>query len=96
MALVVSATWVARPGSEDEVAAALRELSPASREEPGCRFYQAHVDPEHPTVFRIFEIYDDDDAFTAHKESAHFATHGAGRAVPLLAEQSVELSHTLD
>ena len=72
MAYVVSATWTAEPGKEDVVRDAIEKLTPPSREEPGNVFYQAYQDPAEPAVFRLFEIYDDEDAYAAHGASTHF------------------------
>jgi quinol monooxygenase YgiN len=96
MALVLSATWIAKPGEEQTVLEALRNLSPASREEPGNLYYQAYQDPEEPRVFRIFEIYQDQDAVTAHTQYEHFQTWAAGQAIPALEERRREFFQTLD
>ncbi len=85
MAYVVTAVWTAQPGQEDVVRDAIEKLTPISREEPGNRFYQAYQDPQEPSVFRLFEIYDDVDAYTAHGESEHFQQYGFGQAIPVLA-----------
>jgi len=96
MALVLSATWIAKAGEEQTVLEALRNLSPASREEPGNLYYQAYQDPEEPRVFRIFEIYRDEDAVTAHTQYEHFQTWAAGQAIPALEERRREFYQTLD
>jgi len=96
MALVLSATWIAKAGEEQTVLDALRNLSPASREEPGNLYYQAYQDPEEPRVFRIFEIYRDEDAVTAHTQYEHFQTWAAGQAIPALEERRREFYQTLD
>lgn len=96
MAFVCSATWTAQPGSEDVVRDALTHLAPASREEPGCQTYIAHQDPEQPSVFRIFEVYDDEDAFTAHGSYPHFQTYALGQAIPVLASRERAFSTVLD
>ena len=57
MAYVVSAVWTAKPGKEDLVRDVIRQLTPLSRAEPGCRFYQPHADPAEPRVFRLFEMF---------------------------------------
>jgi quinol monooxygenase YgiN len=84
MAYVVSAVWTAKPGKEDVVRDAIRQLVPLSRAEPGCRFYMPHFDAEEPGVFRLFEVYDDEDAYRAHGESEHFQRLGFGLAIPEL------------
>ena len=35
-------------------------------------------------MFFFYEIYDDEAAYKAHGESAHFAEHGLGDAIPRL------------
>ena len=96
MAYVVAATWTAKPGSEDVVLQALKELTPPSREEPGCRFYQAYRDPEEPLVFRLFEIYDDEAAYQAHGASEHFKRIGLERAIPVLESRERAFFETID
>lgn len=85
MAYVVSATWTAQPGHEDVVRDALEKLTPASRQEPGSRFYQAYQDPAEPGIFRLFEIYDDEEAYAAHGASDHFKKYALEQAIPVLA-----------
>lgn len=96
MSVVLSATWIAKEGEEATVLEALRNLSPASRAEPGNIYYQAYQDPAEPRVFRIFEIYADEDAVTAHTQYEHFQTWAAGQAIPALEERRREFFQTLD
>jgi quinol monooxygenase YgiN len=96
MAVVLKATWTANEGSEDVVLDALTRLSPLSRDEPGCRYYQAYRDPAEPRVFHIFEIYDDDDAVAAHASSAHFEQYALGQAIPVLESRQREFYETID
>jgi len=95
MALVVLATWRAQPEHVERVAELLGRLSPPSREEPGCRHYQAQVAPDEPATFLIYEVYDDEAALAAHRASDHFQQLAAGQAIPLLAERSVRTYETL-
>ncbi len=96
MAVVLKATWTAREGSEDDVLGALEQLAPLSRQEPGCRFYQAYRDPTEPRVFHIFEIYDDEDAVAAHASSPHFEQYALGHAIPLLETRERAFYETID
>lgn len=96
MAVVLSATWIAKQGEAETVLDALRNLAPASREESGNMYYQAYQDPEEPNVFRIFEIYADQDAVTAHTQYPHFVQWAAGQAIPALEERRREFYQTLD
>ena len=69
MAYVVTATWTVTDGNEEIVLDSLKKLTPASRAEPGCQYYQAYHDPADPRVFRLFEVYDDEAAYQAHGAS---------------------------
>jgi quinol monooxygenase YgiN len=95
MAYVVSATWTAEPGKEDIVRDAIEKLTPLSRQEPGNLFYQAYQDPSEPSVFRLFEIYDDEDAYAAHGASAHFEQYGHELAIPVLAKRERAFYQTI-
>ena len=72
MAYVVLAKWIARPGEEVAVAAAIDQLIEPSRAEPGNLMYVAHRDPENPRVFLLYEQYTDEAAYRAHGETEHF------------------------
>jgi quinol monooxygenase YgiN len=96
MAVVLRATWTAKQGSDEVVLDALKKLAPASRKEPGCRFYQAYRDPAEPRVFHLFEIYDDDAAVAAHGESEHFKEWALGQAIPVLETRERLFFETLD
>jgi quinol monooxygenase YgiN len=96
MAVVLQATWTANEGAEDIVLDALTKLAPRSREEPGCRFYQVYRDPAEPRVFRVFEIYDDEEAVAAHGASEHFKEYGLGQAIPVLEKRERVFFETVD
>ena len=95
MAYVVSATWTAEPGQEDVVLDAIEKLTPPSREEPGNAYYQADQDPAEPGVFRLFEIYDDEEAYAAHGASPHFKEFALEQAIPVLANRERAFFQTI-
>ena len=96
MAYVVTAKWTAKEGEEETVLDAIKKLTPASRDEPGNRYYQATRDPDDPCVFFLFEIYDDEDAYKAHGASEHFEKYGLGQAIPVLERRERKFYETLD
>ena len=96
MGFVVTAKWVAKEGEEGAVLTAIEELIPLSRAEPGCRFYQPNRDPESSRTFFFYEIYDDEAAYKAHGDSAHFARYGFGDAVPRLESRERAFYETID
>lgn len=84
MTYVVIARWTAKPGNEDAVAASLEQLAPLSRQESGCLKYLVNRSLDDPNVFLLYEEYADEDAYTAHTASEHFARHALGEGIPLL------------
>lgn len=94
MAFVVNAVWRAKQGSESIVAEALEHLIEPSRAEPGNLYYQPYTSADEPGTFRIFEVYVDEAAFTAHGESEHFARWGHGQAIPELEDRGREFFQT--
>lgn len=96
MAFVCSATWTAKSGEEETVRDALEKLSPASRDEPGNIYYQAYQSPEEPSIFRIFEVYTDEDAFKKHATYPHFEQWALGQAIPVLETRQRDFYTTLD
>ncbi len=96
MAVILRATWTARPGAEDTVRAALAELAPLVRQEPGNLGFTVYGDPAVPTVFHLFEVYEDQAAVEAHGATEHFARIVLGRAVPLLADRRREFFDRLE
>lgn len=70
--LVVHATFPIEPEHRDEAMDAIRELAEASRAEEGVLDYRVAADVEDESLVRFFERYEDEAAFGAHAESAHF------------------------
>src|SRR4029453_12185474 len=62
------------------------ENATAARTEPGCRRFDVLVDPNDSTKAMLYEIYDDAQAFEAHRQTPHFRKYLA-EAVPLLASR---------
>lgn len=96
MAHIISATWTVQPGKEQIVLDALTALAPESRKEPGCQVYIVHQDPDQPNVFKIFEVYDDEDALQKHGTYPHFQEHALGKAIPVLEKRERVITQTLE
>lgn len=82
MTYVVTSRWLVKAGEEEAVAAALRQLLPPSREEPGCLALIAHRDPEDSRVFFFYEQWADEAAALAHARTPHFERWALGEALP--------------
>ncbi|MBU2980189.1 antibiotic biosynthesis monooxygenase [Lentibacter algarum] len=50
----------------------LRHATISQQNEPGCLCFRVHQDVEVKTRFFLLEIYADDAALTAHRESEHY------------------------
>ena len=86
--LVQSIHYTFAPEDGDNVEAILRELQDASRKEAGIVQFEVARSREHPNVFALWEVYRDEAALEAHKETEHFkrlAVNGVRR----LAQQRV-------
>jgi autoinducer 2-degrading protein len=87
--LVVLVEMLAKPGAADRVAALLKTNAAASRGEPGCRRFDICADPARPERRVLYEIYDDEAAFAAHLNTAHYRAF-AGATADLLAGVTVQ------
>lgn len=85
--VVVIAHYRTTPAAVDTVKDLLARHSRSSEAEPGCQQFLAHQDAEDPTRFALYEVYDDMDAFSAHRATAHFAANIEQTLVPLLVER---------
>ncbi len=88
--LVVIARYRAEPGKGDQVAAILARHVPPTRAEPGCLCFVANRSAQDADRFVLYEQYADEDAFQAHRASAHFRENVELGIVPLLAERTWE------
>lgn len=59
-------------GKQQEFIAVAEKLVKATREEPGCAYYDLVQDAADETVFYFVEKYLDEAAVEAHKVSDHF------------------------
>ena len=96
MAYVVAALWRAREGEEDKIRELIETMTPLSRDEPACRFYQAHRSPEDPRVFFLYEQYDDEAGYQAHMATEHFERYVRGEAIPRLESRERSFYVTMD
>jgi (4S)-4-hydroxy-5-phosphonooxypentane-2,3-dione isomerase len=90
MATVLAARWRALEGKEELIAEILRIMTPLSRSEPGCLFYQPHRSVDDPQLFFLYEQYSDQAAVDAHRASPHFQEHVIGKAIPNLESRVVD------
>jgi len=73
---VVLVEFRLRPGTGERFRELVLENARSSvRDEPGCRRFDVLLpnDPADPDLIRLYEIYDDADAFKDHLDTPHFA-----------------------
>ena len=96
MAFVVAAIWKAKPGEEGRIRDVITTMTPLSRAEPKCLYYQAQVSPEDPTTFFLYEQYVDAQGYEDHKATEHFQKHVFGYAIEYLENRQVNTYETID
>lgn len=69
---VVAIKIVAKDGEADGVAAILKQLVAPSMAEPGMKFFMPYRSPTDPSSFFVYELYENEAAWDAHNNSAHF------------------------
>jgi autoinducer 2-degrading protein len=79
LALVVE--FRIKPAHIDAFERAIVENARLSREtEPGCRQFDVCRDGADPTLFFLYELYDDDAAIEAHLRTPHYQAMNAATA----------------
>ncbi len=71
MELFIFARFHAKPGQDVAVAAALREVTAPTREEPGCLAIEAYRSTSDPHLFYIHSRWVDEAAFVLHATLPH-------------------------
>lgn len=72
--LTFTAILTVKAGHEDEFERVMRVTVPKVREEPGNRAYVLHRSTENPSVFMVYEEYEDAEALASHR--AHLREMG--------------------
>ena len=71
MELFIFARFHASAGKEDAVAAALNDVLPPTREEPGCLEIHAFRSTRDPRLFYIHSRWTNEEAFETHAALPH-------------------------
>lgn len=70
---VVTVTYRVRSDAAEQFLELVRENARQSVErEPGCRQFDVAVAGDPPTEVFLYETYDDEEAFEAHRSTPHF------------------------
>ena len=90
MTLTIFARFHAAPGQAEALAAAIREVAPQTRAEPGCRGIETYRSTLDPQLFHIHSRWADEVAFERHAGLAHTVKFVA--TVDALVDQPREVS----
>lgn len=92
MTLALIARYHVVPGNAALVEESLRAMAErVQADEPACLLYNANVDLENENLFCLYEVYTDEDAVAAHRETPHFKEFIEGTIVPVLEKREREL-----
>ena len=65
------------PAERENFLAAIKENGAAAAKEPGCRRFDILNLASDPNHFLLYEVYDNEAAFKAHRETEHFKKYMA-------------------
>ena len=68
------------PAERENYLAAIKENGAAAAREPGCRRFDILNLASDPNHFLLYEVYDNEAAFKAHRETEHFKKYAATTA----------------
>lgn len=92
MTVTLIARYYVQPGKADVVEAALARMGEAvAADEPACLLYNANVSTDDPNLYCLYEVYEDEAALVAHRDTPHFKEIIEGIIVPVLDKREREV-----
>lgn len=88
---VILARYKVPAANLDKVKALLLQLQSLSLQEEGCLVYQPHQPVDDAGTIVLYEVYKNEAAVQAHRNSDHFQQLALGQIVPLLESREVEI-----
>jgi quinol monooxygenase YgiN len=88
--IITSIIFTFAPEDADKAETILRELRDASVKEPGVVRFEVGRSQERPNVFALWEVYRDQDAVSAHRNTEHFQRLVVDGVRPLVQARTVE------
>ncbi len=97
MSIGLIATMTVQDGKGEEFEAIFRELEKLVRaNEPGNLCYKLTKSRTEPNVYKVLEVYADQDALTAHGQSEHFKANSPKMGPCLAGRPTLELLDGVD
>jgi len=92
MTATLIARYTVQPGKASVVESALREMADRVKaDEPACLIYNANVSVDDENLYCLYEVYENEDALVAHRETPHFKQYIEGVVVPVLEKREREV-----
>ena len=92
MTVTLIARYYVQPGKSEVVEAALARMGEAvTADEPACLLYNANVSTDDPNLYCLYEVYEDEAALVAHRDTPHFKEIIEGIIVPVLDKREREV-----
>ena len=66
------------------MASILQRFVPKAQREPGVQAFLVHQSRTEPSEFFFYEVFEDEEAFSAHQKTPHFKSLIAAEALPKL------------
>lgn len=73
--IMIVATITSTENGESKLKELLNVLVTETRHEKGCKCYDLHVSLTDPTLFVMYEIWENREALNAHQNSSHFKAY---------------------
>ncbi|HLJ00199.1 MAG TPA: putative quinol monooxygenase [Bradyrhizobium sp.] len=80
------------PAEHDNFLAAIKENGAAAAQESGCRRFDILNLTSDPNHFLLYEVYDNEAAFKAHRETEHFKKYAASVAKMIAKRDARQMS----
>lgn len=80
------------PAERDNYLAAIKENGAAAAKEPGCRRFDILNMSSDPNHIFLYEVYDNEAAFKAHRETEHFKKYAAATSKMVAKRESRPMS----
>jgi autoinducer 2-degrading protein len=80
------------PAERENYLAAIKENGAAAASEPGCKRFDILNLGSDPNHFFLYEVYDNEAAFKAHRETDHFKKYAAATAKMVAKRDSRQMS----
>ena len=87
--LVVTAFLKAKPHQGEAIAGILRKFIPQAQSNPGVQAFLVHTSKDKPSELFFYEVFEDEDAFEAHRKTPHFKELIAREALPKVAKREL-------